>query len=74
MIEAEHIRFDDPSPRRHSVEAESTVIVGERNQAALALGGANRRSRDGLVIGFDRTRLPKRKWQAHCQKHENFEH
>jgi len=79
MIEAEHIGLNDPCARRHAVEVERSVIVGERYQASFALGGANCSARDQLAAGFDGARLGKssafkNKWQAHCQKHENFEH
>jgi hypothetical protein len=80
MIEAEHISLDDPSARRHSIETESTIIVGERDQASLGLrsinnlGRAHSGARDRLAARLDRSRLCKHKWQAHCQKHENLEH
>jgi len=79
MLEAEHIGLNDPRAGRHAVEAERAVIVGERYQASFALGGANGCPRDQLAAGLDGARLGKssafkNKWQAHCQKHENFEH
>src|SRR5665213_928106 len=74
MIETEHIGFDDPGAGGHSVEAERTIIVRERDQASLALGCAHRCARDRLVARLDRSGLCKNKWQAHCQKHENLEH
>jgi hypothetical protein len=78
-IEAEHVRLDDPCARRHAIEPEPAVIVGERHQAALALGGAHRGAGNRLVGRFDSARLRQRdrskyKRQAHCQKHENLEH
>jgi hypothetical protein len=86
MIEAEHIGLHHPCAGRHAVKAESAIIVGQSHQAPLALGGANGDAGDRLIAGFDgsrfggrrsgrlRNRLAKNKWQAHCQKHENFEH
>jgi len=74
MIEPEHIGFDDPCAGRHSVKAEHTIIVCERNQASLALGRAHGCAGDRLATRLDGSRLCKYHWQAHCQKHENFEH
>jgi len=79
MIEAEHVGFYNPFARRHAIEAERTIIVSESYQATFALRGANRCSGDGLATCFYGARLGyssgfKNKWQAHRQKHENFEH
>jgi hypothetical protein len=74
MIEAEHIGLNDPGAGRHSVEAEDTIIVRERDQASFALSRAHRCAGDRLAARLHRTRLRKHKWQAHCQKHENLEH
>ena len=74
MIEPEHIGFDDPCAGRHSVEAEQTIIVRERNQASIALGRAHGCAGNRLAARPDGSRLCKCHWQAHRQKHENFEH
>ena len=74
MIEPEHIGFDDPCAGRHSVKAEDTIIIRERDQASLALSRAHRCAGNRLATRLDRSRLSKHYWQAHCQKHENFEH
>jgi len=79
MIEAEHVGFYYPCAGRHAIEVEGPIVVSERYQAAFALRGANRCSRDRLATCFYGARLGKcsgfkNKWQAHRQKHENFEH
>jgi len=79
MIEAKHVGFNDPGAGRHAIEVERTVLVGERYQASFPLGCTNCCSRDQLIAGLDGAGLGKgsafeSKWQAHCQKHENFEH
>jgi hypothetical protein len=73
-IEPEHVGFDGPCARRHSVKPERAIIVRERDQASLALSRAHRRSGDRLATSLNSPRLCKYHWQAHCQKHENFEH
>jgi hypothetical protein len=74
MFETEHVGLDDPGARRHPVEPEGTVIVGKGEQASIALGGADARAGNSLTTGLNCSGLCKCKWQAHCQKHENFEH
>jgi hypothetical protein len=55
MIEAEHIGLYDPGAGRHSVEAESATVVGERDQASFALRRAHSCARDGLAPRLDRS-------------------
>jgi hypothetical protein len=74
MVEPEHIGFDDPCAGRHSVKAEHTIIIGERDQASFALSRAHRCAGNRLATRLDGSGLRKCYWQAHCQKRENFEH
>jgi hypothetical protein len=79
MIEAEDVGFYNPGAWGHSVEPETPVLVGERDQASLALRRAHGHAGNRLTACLYgsrllRNRLRKHQWQACCQKHENFGH
>ena len=57
MFEAEHIGLDDPGAGGHSIKPERAVLVGESDQASLALRGTHGGAGNRLATGLDSSRL-----------------
>jgi hypothetical protein len=61
MLEAEHVHFDDPRPRRHAVKAKSSAVIGQSHQDAITLRRLDGGALDHLAFGFHHPGLGQRR-------------